>query len=323
MAGQWIARVAQRAGPWLLAPEHRYQSAHCGARLLPTGGSQLRGVPRIKAVSVNQDTSPYMELMLRSLFAFNPELDGLDITILENNSTDDTRPLYDYAEAQGIAIARTQWNATTPANNHGENLRDFVLAHPDSEYILILDCDTMFLQMDTIQTMASELAPQPEWWAVQARFTADGVNEWEIGSWCRGGEKKFLNGTTGNSEEEVAKGLPLPGVPLPAVMGDRMYPCCALIRNSRALQLTAEHVGFSCAQFHESGGGKVYDTLGAATQVMKTHGLHYGLSSKMVFHFGNVSYRPVEDKIRVRDILLDRLRNGYSGDFMSDLGPLW
>ena len=77
--------------------------------------------------------------------------------------------------------------------------------------------------------------------------------------------------------------------PCPPFLGDRMHPSCCLIRNTEAFLLTAREIGFSCVDFEESGGGKVYDTLGLATQVMKTHGLDFILSSKMVKHFWGVA----------------------------------
>ena len=60
------------------------------------------------------------------------------------------------------------------------------------------------------------------------------------------------------------------------------------------------------AEIEESGGGKVYDTLGLATQVMKTHGLDFILSSKMVRHFWGVArkHRPAEKDESCEKLLL-------------------
>ena len=70
------------------------------------------------------------------------------------------------------------WDRNTPGNNHGENLRDFVLAHQDCDYFLFLDADIVFVQDETVTTMASELAEAgDDVWAIQARFTEDGETE--------------------------------------------------------------------------------------------------------------------------------------------------
>lgn len=269
--------------------------------------------PQISAVTVNRNTSEYTELLLRSFFAHH---NGLDVgfTVLDNNSDDDMSRLRAYADEMGIPIFTTEWTPTTPGNNHGENLRDFVLAHPDSEHILFLDCDVVFVQEDTVSTMVSELESQDGLWAVQARFTSDGVNERPQELMNSSGQRMFQNIAFESTEQEVAQGQPLRYKPLPAVMGDRVHPCCVLIKNSRAFQLTASLIGFSCAHFEESGCGKVYDTLGAATQVMKTHDLSSILSEKRVVHFGSVSYKSrSKEKDELCRKLLTALRQGRKG----------
>ena len=269
--------------------------------------------PQISTVTVNRNTSDYTELLLRSFFAHN---DGLNVnfTVLDNNSDDDMSSLRAYADEMGVPIYTTEWTPTTPGNNHGENLRDFVLAHPDSEYFLFLDCDIVFVQVDTVTTMVSELESQDGLWAVQARFTNDGVNEIPQELMNPSGQRMFQNIAFESTEDEVAQGQPLIYKPLPAIMGDRVHPCCVLIKNSRAFQLTASLIGFSCAHFEESGCGKVYDTFGAATQVMKTHDLSSSLSEKKVVHFANVSYKNrSKEKDELCRKLLTALREGRKG----------
>ncbi len=244
----------------------------------------------IDVVTVNQNTSEYTELMLRSLFKRHADLRGVSITVLDNNSDDNTPPLQEYLKSKQIPLVKTQWAPIQAGNNHGENLRDFTLSHPDADYLLFLDPDIVFLQDETITTMVSELRNAKDTWAVQARISYDGKNEQQAGSREMGGQKKFQNIAFEDTYEEVQKGAPLRYSPLPAVMGGRIRPFCCLIKNTKALQLTALEIGFSCTHFEESGCGKVYDIMGTATQVMKTHGLDFILSSKMIMHFGSVTY---------------------------------
>ena len=58
----------------------------------------------IAAVSVNHNTSAYMELMLRSLFACHPAGLSLSLTIFDNDSTDDMRELREYAANMDVPI---------------------------------------------------------------------------------------------------------------------------------------------------------------------------------------------------------------------------
>jgi hypothetical protein len=266
----------------------------------------------IKAVVVNQNTSEFTELLLRSFLRHHKELPA-DLTVLDNNSTDDMSQLKVFAKEAKIPIRRTEWHPTTPGNNHGENLRDFVIANPTAKSYLFLDCDVVFVQDDTVPTMLEELERDAALWAIQARFTSDGESERPGGSLSKGGQRMFQNIAFESSQEEVAQGAPLQYKPLPAVMGDRVHPCCVLIKNSRAFQMTATHIGFSCAHFEESGCGKVYDTFGTATQVMKTHDLHHGLSEKMIMHFGSVSYGVTPDRVEwCRDLLVKYRRREHS-----------
>lgn len=247
-------------------------------------------IRHIEAVTINQDTSCFVELLLRSLYATHSDLEGIRLTILDNNSTDEMRQLRALAEDKKIPIVQTKWDSTTPGNNHGENLRDFVFSHQDCDYFLFLDADIVFVQDETVTTMASELAKAgDDVWAIQARFTEDGETEVPWGSLDEGGAEKFINVMMEDDIEDVQPGKALEHLPMPAVLGDRMHPSCCLIKNTEAFLLTAREIGFSCVDFEESGGGKVYDTMGITTQVMKTHELHFILSSKMVKHFWGVA----------------------------------
>ena len=55
--------------------------------------------------------------------------------------------------------------------------------------------------------------------------------------------------------------------------------------------------------------GAAFDTFGLMTQVMKTHGLRHGLSSKIVLLFGGISYNNnLEEKRNLCLKMLDELR---------------
>jgi hypothetical protein len=73
----------------------------------------------IEAVTVNHNTSRYMELMLRSLFARHPSSLDLSVTIFDNVSQDDATGLRAYAESKGIPIVQSGFTTETENNSHG------------------------------------------------------------------------------------------------------------------------------------------------------------------------------------------------------------
>src|SRR5688572_19724576 len=114
---------------------------------------------RIAAVSVNHNTSLYMELMLRSLFANHRSLDdlGVSLTILDNESEDDAGTLRGFAARVGVPILPSGFSTHTKNVSHGEVLRRFVLDRPEAEYYLFLDADIVFHQPDTLDALVGEL----------------------------------------------------------------------------------------------------------------------------------------------------------------------
>src|SRR5512145_1844933 len=108
---------------------------------------------KIEAVSVNHNTSCYMELMLRSLYAHHPAGSDLSLTVLDNASTDDTAELLAYAESQRIPFLQSGFSTETKNNSHGEVLSKFVLDHPDCTHYLFLDPDICFLEDNSIGRM--------------------------------------------------------------------------------------------------------------------------------------------------------------------------
>jgi GT2 family glycosyltransferase len=81
----------------------------------------------IEAVSVNHNTSPYTELMLRSLFAQHKADLSLAVTIFDNGSTDGTIELVRYAASVGVPVLPSGWN--DPATRSRKlGMRDRLLA---------------------------------------------------------------------------------------------------------------------------------------------------------------------------------------------------
>ena len=72
-------------------------------------------IRHIEAVTINQDTSCFVELLLRSLYATHSDLEGIRLTILDNNSTDEMRQLRALAEDKKIPIVQTKWSPHSPS----------------------------------------------------------------------------------------------------------------------------------------------------------------------------------------------------------------
>ncbi len=88
----------------------------------------------IEAVSVNHNTSRYMELMLRSLFAQHSVGLSLAVRVFDNASTDGTDELVRYADSVGVPVIESGWPLDTHGNSHGDVLRRFVLDRPDCSH---------------------------------------------------------------------------------------------------------------------------------------------------------------------------------------------
>ena len=73
---------------------------------------------KIKAVTLNHNTSAYMELMLRSLFTHHPKGLNMSLTVLDNASTDDMSALIAYTRSKGLLIEQTGYITDTENNSH-------------------------------------------------------------------------------------------------------------------------------------------------------------------------------------------------------------
>lgn len=240
---------------------------------------------RVAAVSVNHNTSAYMELMLRSFFACHARLPSLTFTVRDNGSTDDTGPLRALAARHGVAVEPSGFPLTTANNSHGEILSRFVLDHQDASHFLFLDADVCFLEDDTLGTLLRELDSRPDAFGIGPRLSWDGRAE--IPQAARDAN--------------------------PDICDARLHPCCALIRNTPLFRRVVETIGLACARYLWAERDEYLDTFKLMTRVMATHGQTHARSGAMILHFFSVSYawdtpELAANKARHRDARLAELR---------------
>ncbi len=131
----------------------------------------------ITAISVNHNTSAYMELMLRSFDATHDPNQITSWELYDNASHDDTTALLAYAQQRGTPLRQSGYSTDTAFNSHGHVLRHGICTHPDSDYYLLLDADVVFTQMQTIPRLITALEAHPQAWAIAVCPSWDGVNE--------------------------------------------------------------------------------------------------------------------------------------------------
>lgn len=247
---------------------------------------------RIAAVCVNHNTSLYVELMLRSLFANHtaPQAFGLDLTILDNESEDDPASLLEYAACVGVPVRPSGFSTHTKHISHGEVLRRFVLDHPDATYYLFLDADIVFHQPSTLDTLVAELDQAPGDVYAAAPRVAFAHNGQEVP------EDNRYN-----------------------IYERRLHPLCALFRSTPVFRRVAEHVGFHCYRSLWAEWDQYLDTNELMTVVMRTHGLRFVRCDPTVLHFFGVSYdlygpEYLRNKATTRDRLLADYRSRTAAD---------
>lgn len=239
----------------------------------------------IEAITVNHNTSSYMELMLRSLFVRHTAPLNLSLIIYDNASQDDMTGLSAYAAGVGIPIIQSGFATQTKNNSHGEILSKLVFDKPDCTHYLFLDADVCFLEDNTLQTMLVELENAPGAFGIGPLMSWDGVQEIPM------------------IHREAN----------PDICDARLHPCCALIKNTPVFRSVVKEVGLSKVNYLWAEEDEYIDTFKLMTRVMKTHGMRKILSSKMVLHFFCVSYiyEPTEHwragKEKKRDELLAEL----------------
>jgi hypothetical protein len=238
----------------------------------------------IEAVTVNHNTSRYMELMLRSLFARHPKGLDLSLTLFDNASTDDMSKLIAFAGSKGIPIIQSGFTTDTVNNSHGEILSRFVLDHPDCSHYLFLDADVCFLEDNTIGVMLEELENSVDAFGIGPRMSWDGVEE---------------------IPQDVRKANP-------DICDARLHPCCALVKNTPLFRTAVKEIGLTCVKVLWANEEVYLDTFKLMTKVMKTHGLRHLISAKMVLHFFCVSYpwEPTEHWREAKDQRRDELLAG-------------
>ncbi len=107
----------------------------------------MNATDHIYAVTVNHNTSHFVELMLRTLFLTN-QLDTFDLslTIFDNASDDDQLPaLRSYLDSQPVSFQQTGFDTAITVEKHGVALQAFVMQHPECTHYLFLDSDMWFI----------------------------------------------------------------------------------------------------------------------------------------------------------------------------------
>jgi hypothetical protein len=242
---------------------------------------------RIAAVSVNHNTSPYMELMVRSLFARHRADLPLALTIYDNASTDDSSALRAYAAQRDVPLLPSGFALDSEHNSHGDTLRRFVLEQADCSHYLFLDADVCFVEPNTLDRMLVELDTAPDAFGIGPLMSWDGITP---------------------LTPEYALTL------TPHIYHSRLHPCCALVRNTPLFRSIVAEIGMSCANYLWADRAEYLDTFQLLTKVLRTHGLRHILSSSMVLHFFATSYEWDDEatrqhKMQRRDSLLAALRN--------------
>jgi hypothetical protein len=256
---------------------------------------------RITVVAVNHGTTAYAELLLSSLLRHHPDRADLQIVLLDNESPELDR--LDRFRTAGVEIQQSGYSTSHTLTTHGEILRDAVLARPDCDAYLFVDCDVCFRTDDTIGGMAAELRSDSGLFAIQARWlNADGTqfHAAPVEPPPRSFIREAIRGSTADPWPEPLE------YSVELRLADRVHPFCALLRNTPAFRSTVEHLGLSPAVVQSERGGRWWDTLGLLTQVMRTHGLGWRESEYGVLHFGNVSWDSqwAAEKAAARDRLL-------------------
>lgn len=245
---------------------------------------------RVEAVIVNHNTSPFAELVLRSLAASHGAgRADLRITVRDNHSDDDGLDrLRDAAAALGASFERTRYPAaSTPLNSHGDVLRDFVRDHPDTDHFLFVDCDIDVEEPGTVDRMLEDLDADGSRWAVQARFrTAEARRPGGTDDVNAGGQPVQIDLLRRDASGTVDR------YPVDGRVQPRCHPGATLVRNTPTFRRLADTIGFSTAAVISADPvvGGFHDTFGLATTVMAVHGLTHGLSDATVHHFFCVSY---------------------------------
>lgn len=261
--------------------------------------------PLIYAVTVNHNTSQFVELMLRTLLLTNA-LGGLqlEITVLDNHSDDPhAGELRAYLAEQQIVFVQTGFDTSIASEKHGAALMRFISDRPECSHYLFLDADIWFVEPETLPTMLGELRGAPG---------APFANQARIHGYYAGRVIEGRDGIPGASG-----GQP----PQSVTFGDRRYsqlimprcsPVCCLVSNTPVFRRVVEAVGLTPALRFGVESVAFHDTFSLMTHVMATHGQPFIVSSKTIQHFTQAAYMPEHRAVKDRDcrLLLGELRAG-------------
>jgi hypothetical protein len=221
----------------------------------------------IRGVTVNHNTSHFVELMLRTLFLTN-DLSNLrfEMTVLDNQSDDGhVEQLRAYLDDRQAVFVQTGFDTTIAGEKHGAAFASFMREHAECSHYLFLDADMWFVEPDTIPTMLAELSHAP-------RSTFG--NQARILGYYAG---RIIEGRDGIAGAGAFDGQP----PFTVTFWDRAYsqvvmprcsPVCSLVANTPLFRRVVETVGLTPS--YRFGVREVffYDTFSLMTQMMATHG---------------------------------------------------
>lgn len=262
---------------------------------------------KIYAVTVNHNTSHFVELMLRTLF-FTNDLSSIDfhMFVLDNSSDDEyLGHLKAYLSDQRIPLIQTGFDNSLAPEKHAAAFDSFVEEYDDCTHYLFLDSDMWFVENNTIPTMLSELLESPpSVFANQARiygYYAHRVIEGRDGNPGVGDVDDFPTWQVSCYDTEYATRLVR-----------RCSPACSLVANTPVFRKVVEIIGLGRAMGFEVGSAKWYDTFSLMTHVMATHDLRFIVSSKRINHFTMAGYQPEARGLKDSNCLtmLEELRAG-------------
>ena len=274
----------------------------------------MRTKTQIYAVTVNQNTSHFTELMLRTLFLKN-DLQGIEfrITVLDNHSDDESlESLRAYLTQREITLRQTGLDTSVAPEKHGTVFARFIQEEQDCSHYLFLDSDMWFIEKDTIPTMLKELSEaSSNTFANQAQIF--GYYAYRI---IEGKDRVAgANDLDGMTWETLLQN-PAQTARYETHIGKRCSPVCTLVKNLPTFHTVVERFGLTPAIRFGPGQAIHYDTFSLMTNVMATHGYEFMVSSKRVNHFTETGYQPERRAIKDRDCqkMLQELYAGHGTD---------
>ena len=274
----------------------------------------------IYAVTVNHNTSPFVELMLRTLFHTNDLGDvDLQLFVLDNDSHDEgLHQLQAYLARRDIPLIPSGFDSSFAPEKHAAAYDRFVAQHDGCSHYLFLDSDMWFVEENTIPVMLSELLEAPSSvFANQARiygYYAHRVIEGRDGVPGVGDVDDYPTWQVTWADSDYT-----------ARLARRCSPVCSLVGNSVVFRRVVETIGLGRAVTFEVGRAKYFDTFSLMTYTMATHGMRFIVSSKRANHFTMTGYQPEARGLKDSNCLtmLEELRSGRGMDLDLFREPDW